>query len=874
MRLFALLLLCIPLNLPAETSSSWLQKLKRTNLIVKDSTRIFNLLNDAEAYVSNQPDSLLHSYIYGLRGDLYSRMEKPRKAMKNLKKAMSLSPRGETYGTARWLYTMAMVSKIYLDDISGALDYMIRAGEDIEQYMRQHPTEHPAVYEKIVLNKAEIYRDLGFYRLAIDVFRHFKTERRRYRKFKWIGLATSYHSLQRFDKALEMYHLILNDSTFINKNLTQKMNAYVLNRIGDIYFDRENWQQALHYYNRSYHLARMYGLNSYIWANLLEKAYVYAFMEQPDTALSFILQMKHVPFAYPLQRKGHLFAVKSFPLALLGQLDSAYSYARRSIRILEKGRKKFDNADMYQSFSRKFTVNYFHMKYVLTKMYEQQADFAITDSLLKYTMLSRGRRFEHKEITDTASVAYHNYLVRKHDLENYQKAIRLGKKAGQKGAEALIVKRLATIQSLLKLNNLGTEKRKLVPPVSDIKRALKKRNAGLLVYDFNPLASYALYMDAHKQAYIPLPVHYTTFKDSLNKYLSLLYPSNGAAHSVYDAGLAYYFYQRIWQPLEPYLEPSGDILVLKDPDMEALPLATLINRKPNIRHYTPEKEPDYWPYLILQHYNLATLPGLWMLTETVEPMEARALIVADPADSTAEQSDPFFETDPLLYALAEGKALHKLLPKSVLLTGQKATEQAFYNQAPDFAIWHFATHALYDSLSSHFTSLKLAVSPQSRHDGLLMGFELEKFKSHPVLVTISACKTGAGTVLEGEGTLNLARTFITRGASTVLMAQWDVADNYSSKLMRLFYKNAFKEKYHSFARALEEAKRSAGRGENFLDVNFKHPYFWASYNLFGDTWNPFVSHNHALELFLWIGGLFLAFVLGAMYLKNKKNFFT
>jgi CHAT domain-containing protein len=108
-------------------------------------------------------------------------------------------------------------------------------------------------------------------------------------------------------------------------------------------------------------------------------------------------------------------------------------------------------------------------------------------------------------------------------------------------------------------------------------------------------------------------------------------------------------------------------------------------------------------------------------------------------------------------------------------------------------------------------------------NGLLSAYEASDLDLQGTLiVTLSACETGLGEVVNGEGVYGLSRAFQVAGAERVLMSLWKVDDHATSQLMLLFYKNLFLLKDPD--RALVEAQRS-------LREKYPEPYYWGAFVL-------------------------------------------
>jgi CHAT domain-containing protein len=129
----------------------------------------------------------------------------------------------------------------------------------------------------------------------------------------------------------------------------------------------------------------------------------------------------------------------------------------------------------------------------------------------------------------------------------------------------------------------------------------------------------------------------------------------------------------------------------------------------------------------------------------------------------------------------------------------------------------------------------LAAGNDSTDDGMLMGYEIADLNLHCELMTLSACETGRGEVVQGEGVLGLPRLFLGAGAKSVLMTLWKVDDKFTSELMPAFYDNLLKRKL-SKADALSAAKRTMlDRPDLEGQGYYQHPFYWASFALFGDA---------------------------------------
>ena len=98
------------------------------------------------------------------------------------------------------------------------------------------------------------------------------------------------------------------------------------------------------------------------------------------------------------------------------------------------------------------------------------------------------------------------------------------------------------------------------------------------------------------------------------------------------------------------------------------------------------------------------------------------------------------------------------------------------------------------------------------------------------LLTLSACETGLGQALTGQGVMGLRAAAAAAGCRTVLMSLWTVDDSSTQVLMQQFYTNLWKQ-HMSKARALQKAQEYV-RSQKGWSL----PYFWAGWILSGEGW--------------------------------------
>ena len=149
----------------------------------------------------------------------------------------------------------------------------------------------------------------------------------------------------------------------------------------------------------------------------------------------------------------------------------------------------------------------------------------------------------------------------------------------------------------------------------------------------------------------------------------------------------------------------------------------------------------------------------------------------------------------------------------------------------NYHIVHFATHALIDNVHPELSAIALsAVNKQGQaEDGFLRANEIFNLKLAADLVVLSACRTGTGKEVAGEGLIGLTRPFMYAGAPRVIVSLWPLEDRATAELMVRFYKQLLGPRKLSPAAALREAQI-----EMWNDARWRAPYFWGAFVLQGE----------------------------------------
>jgi tetratricopeptide (TPR) repeat protein len=165
------------------------------------------------------------------------------------------------------------------------------------------------------------------------------------------------------------------------------------------------------------------------------------------------------------------------------------------------------------------------------------------------------------------------------------------------------------------------------------------------------------------------------------------------------------------------------------------------------------------------------------------------------------------------------------------LLGAEASEAGLREAIKAQKRWkavHFACHGLIDVERPMLSSL--ALSRTGDDDGFLTALEVLRMDIPADLAVLSACETGKGRVVKGEGIVGLTRAFMFAGAPRVICSLWKVDDEATKALMIKFYElwNPKEGQSLGAAMALKKAQEFVQSQEKW-----KHPYYWAAWVLWG-----------------------------------------
>ena len=323
-------------------------------------------------------------------------------------------------------------------------------------------------------------------------------------------------------------------------------------------------------------------------------------------------------------------------------------------------------------------------------------------------------------------------------------------------------------------------------------------------------------------------------------------------------------YRMLIEPAEALIGPRNELVIAPDGILHYLPFDVLITEKVQQQlSFTADFDYDL-PYLI-KDKALSYGPSATVLLSLRQNREAETapgmfLGYGDPVfgnDHTAEGTNGDDEVrgavaDELMLRYVTGapdlrsfRSQIYRLPntrtevegisqsfgenETRVFTGSEASEENVKDNPAlgDYRYVHFATHGLINERKPAYSGLVMTLDDDHREDGFLQMGEIFNLRLHAQLVVLSACQTGLGQIVRGEGVIGLTRAFMYAGAPEVLVTLWNVADASTARFMQQFYHHLLSDR-QGHRQALRKTKL-----EMLKAGQYAHPFYWAPFSLVG-----------------------------------------
>ncbi len=679
----------------------------------------------------------------------------------------------------------------------------------------------------------------------------------------WIGFV--YSNLGFKQKALEYFNQALSIYRAIGD---REQEATTLNNIGGVYDALGEKQQALDYFQQSLPLSRAVGDRAGEAITLNNIGGVYHALGEKQQAFSYYQQ------ALPLLRAvgdRAQEAVTLYNIAYLeanrGNLQAALTPIQDSINIIEDLRTKVISPELRQTYFSTVQGDYqFYIDLLMalhqrnpSQGYDQQA-FNISERSRARTLLEllTEANANIKEGIDSQLLAQEKSLQGQLDATEKQRLDIYNNPNSTPEQKTAIDQKHQTL--LEQYQGLQNEIRRKSPKYADLKypqpltleqvqQQILDKDTVLLQYSLGEERSYLWVVTKEGMNSYQLPS-----SEEIEKRATNLLRQIKQAKENPNA-----FAQAVPLLSQVILDPAQDkltkkrILVVADGVLQYIPFAALSlseNQQSLITNYEIINLPSSSSLATIRHETQARKSApkaLAILADPVFSPDDKRVNNGKNNLSQQQTSDLGLlalnrsvrsledgKFTPLPGTRQEAEAILKLVredtQKTYALDFDANLSTATNPQLSQYRIVHFATHGILNTESPELSGVVLSLVDKNGNsvNGFLRLHEIFNLNLPAELVVVSACETGLGKTVKGEGLVGLTRGFMYAGSPRLLVSLWKVDDQATAEIMTRFYRLMLEKKL-SAIEALREAQL-----EMQQETEWKSPYYWAAFVLQGE----------------------------------------
>ncbi|MCT7958531.1 CHAT domain-containing protein, partial [Laspinema palackyanum] len=723
-----------------------------------------------------------------------------------------------------------------------------------------------------------VYSDLGDQQIALDyynqslpVFRQVGDIRGEAATLTSIGLV--YSDLGDKQTALDYY----NQSLPVFRQVGDiRGEAATLNNIGAVYSDLGDKQTALDYYNQSLPVFRQVGDIRVEATTLNNIGAVYSDLGDKQTALDYFNQ------SLPLFRQVGDKALEATTLNNLawtkrsqGNLPEALTDMEAAIALIEDLRTKIDSEKLRQSYFAQNQNAYEFYIDLLMELHQQNPDQGYDKQAFNASERARARTL--LEILAEANADIRSGI----DPELGEKELNLQQRinatesrrmellSGEHTPEQANALKQELDTLLRQLDELRAEIRRTSPryaaltqpqplTVQQVQQQVLDQDTLLLQYSLGEDRSFLWAVTPDSVEVYELPSRAEIEELGEQFYRLMQNPDyRGESRNITVSPNIPQINASATQLSQLLLSPVADklagkrLLVVADGVLNFIPFAALP---------TPEQGDELTPLLVNQEIiNLPSSSTLAILRQqdagrTIAPQTVA--LIADPVfelDDRRVTGQTAVKTSDL-GRIVVNRSAETIIGRPIpALPGTRQEAEAILALVPgggamsafdfdasratvtntdltQYQMVHFATHGFVSSSNPELSGVVLSLVDEQGNgvDGFLRLHDIFNLQLNAQVVVLSACQTGLGDSIRGEGLVGLTRGFMYAGTPRLVVSLWSVDDNATAVLMSKFYGKLLSQGVTP-AEALREAQL-----EMLASEDWKSPYFWAAFTLQGE----------------------------------------
>lgn len=268
-------------------------------------------------------------------------------------------------------------------------------------------------------------------------------------------------------------------------------------------------------------------------------------------------------------------------------------------------------------------------------------------------------------------------------------------------------------------------------------------------------------------------------------------------------------FKKLMSPIINHLSGLQNLIIIPDDELYYLPFEAL-----------QDENSSY----LLEHFAIQYLYSASLFQKNNTHINYSGILGFAPFASTGIADSNGVEFKRLTYSKEEIEQ-----PNGKLFIDSAATKKNFLTYANQYQVLHLATHAKVDNNNANRSYITFY---PGKDDFLLYAPEIYNLDLDSTqLVILSACETGTGQLVKGEGLMSLSRAFAYAGCSNIIASLWKAEDKTTSFITRQLH--VYLSNGYTKARALQKAKIDLLNNKE-ISPALKSPNYWGHLVFIGD----------------------------------------
>jgi CHAT domain-containing protein/tetratricopeptide (TPR) repeat protein len=402
---------------------------------------------------------------------------------------------------------------------------------------------------------------------------------------------------------------------------------------------------------------------------------------------------------------------------------------------------------------------------------------------------------------------------------------------------------LAAVQDKLDENPLYHDL-KFVPAstnLDSLQKNLRGNDQAILSYYYTDSSLICFYILKNEKGFSCLPLDKKLFSTITSLRRELQTPEASGRKALQEAGAV--LFQQLIAPVYEKINDKKKLVIIPFNEISYVPFEMLLN---------PADQS-----LLLRKFAISYNYSASFISNKKDNQKRPYEVLAMAPYSVSTE-------DLILPALPASAAEINDLPGKQLY-GAQASKEKFALLAGQYPVLHLATHAVANDtnlLGSYIEFYGLKKDADSVHrlyEQEIYTLDLKTSR----LVILSACETGSGLLVNGEGVMSLSRAFSYAGCKSVVTSLWKADELSTSFICKRLHEHL--QKGLAIDEALQKAKIDYLENSEIAD-RYKNPAYWAHLVLIGDDIPMVEPANH---WFIW--AILITVFLGVTVLVEKKR---